>query len=129
MIDTNYRVMHYYYSTVYFSWQSLGRLLIMSLLEVSERHPLFLLQLCNRRTQERPLQRPCQRGSHIARLNFETSCVGVYKMLVASCRLCRHWRNLAKGGCLWSQFHFTCCRYFLGHVACRNLPWQGLITS
>ena len=22
---------------------------------------------------------------------------------------------------------FTCCRYFLGHVTCRNLPWQGLI--
>ena len=19
-----------------------------------------------------------------------------------------------------------CCRYFLAHVACRNLPWQGL---
>ena len=24
------------------------------------------------------------------------------------------------------RFHFTRCRYFLGHVACRNLPWQGL---
>ena len=21
------------------------------------------------------------------------------------------------------------CRYLLGHVACRNLPWQGLINS
>ena len=37
-------------------------------------------------------------------------------------------RNLAEGGCLLSRgFHFTRCRYFLGHVACRNLPWQGLI--
>ena len=25
-----------------------------------------------------------------------------------------------------SRFHFTCCCYFLGQVACRNLPWQGL---
>ena len=47
-------------------------------------------------------------------------------MLVAYCRLCRHCCNLAEGGCLLSQFHFTRCRYFLGHVACRNLPWQGL---
>ena len=23
---------------------------------------------------------------------------------------------------------FYCCRYFLGHVACRNLPLQGLIS-
>ena len=22
-----------------------------------------------------------------------------------------------------------CCRYFLAHVACRNLPWQGLISD
>ena len=47
-------------------------------------------------------------------------------MLVAYCRLSRHCCNLAKGGCLLSRFHFTCCRCFLGHVACRNLPWQGL---
>ena len=39
-------------------------------------------------------------------------------MLVAYCRLCRHCRNLAEGGCLLSRFHFTRCRYFLGHVAC-----------
>ena len=26
-----------------------------------------------------------------------------------------------------SRFHFRLCRYFLGHVACRNLPWQGLL--
>ena len=65
-------------------------------------------------------------GGHVACLNFKTSCVSVYKMLVAYCHLCRHCRNLAEGGCLLSRFHFTRCHYFLGHVACRNLPWQGL---
>ena len=44
-------------------------------------------------------------------------------------RLCRHCRNLAEGGCFLSRFHFTRCRYFFGHVACRNLPWQGLRIS
>ena len=47
-------------------------------------------------------------------------------MLVAYCRLCLHGCNLAEGGCLLSWFHFTHCHYFLGYVACRNLPWQGL---
>ena len=47
---------------------------------------------------------------------------------VAYSRLCRHCRNLAEGGCRLSRFHFRLCRYFLGHVACRNLPWQGLTT-
>ena len=45
---------------------------------------------------------------------------------VAYSRVCRHCRNLAEGGCRLSRFHFRLCRYFLGHVACRNLPWQGL---
>ena len=48
---------------------------------------------------------------------------------VAYSRLYRHCRNLAEGGCLSSRFHFTLCRYFLGHVACPNLPgrasWLG----
>ena len=47
-------------------------------------------------------------------------------MLVAYFQLCRHCRNLAVGGCLSSGFHITRCHYFLGHVICRNLPWQGL---
>ena len=46
---------------------------------------------------------------------------------VAYSRLCRHCRNLAAGGCRLSPFHLRLCRYFLGHVACRNLPWQGLM--
>ena len=53
------------------------------------------------------------------------------RFFIAYSRLCRHCRNLAEGGCLLSRFILTLCRYFLGHVACRNLPWQGLfnITS
>ena len=47
-------------------------------------------------------------------------------MPVTYCRLYRFCRNLAKGGCVLSRFHFTRCRYFWGHVACWNLPWQGL---
>ena len=46
---------------------------------------------------------------------------------VALSGLCRHCRNLAEGGCLSARFHFTLCRYFLGHVACPNLPWQDLL--
>ena len=49
---------------------------------------------------------------------------------VAYSRLRLHCRTLAEGGCLLSRFHFTLCRYFLGHVACwnsGNLPWQGLL--
>ena len=41
--------------------------------------------------------------------------------------LLRFPHNLAEGGCLVSRFYFMCCRYFLGHVACRNLPWKDLI--
>ena len=33
--------------------------------------------------------------------------------------------NLKKG-CRLLRFQFKCCRYFLGHMACRNLPWQNL---
>ena len=46
---------------------------------------------------------------------------------VAYSQLCRHCLNLTEGGCLFSPFHFTLCSYFLGHVACRNLPRQGLL--
>ena len=54
------------------------------------------------------------------------SLVSVFINACAYCRLFRHCHNLAEGGCLLSRFHFMHCRYFLGHVACRNLPWQGL---
>ena len=90
----------------------------------SDSHTVYLISLkTGKRSQKKSLNRPCQGGSHVARLNFKTSRVSVY----IYCRLCRHCRNLAEGGCLVSRFHFMRCRYFLGHVACQNLPWQGLI--
>ena len=46
--------------------------------------------------------------------------------LIAHSRRWRHCLNFAGKGCLFSEFHFMRCRYFLGHVACRNLPCQGL---
>ena len=56
--------------------------------------------------------RPCPGGgggSHVARLNVKTSRVGVHKiMLVAYCRLCCHYHNLAEGGngkCLAIAFY------------------------
>ena len=64
-------------------------------------------------------------GSHVAVLHFKKSHVDVYKCLPLIVGFTIS-RNLAEGGCLLSRFHFTRCRYFLGHVACRNLPWQGL---
>ena len=45
------------------------------------------------------------RRSHVTRLNFKTSRVGVYKCLSL----------IVGGGCLLSRFHFTRCHYFLGH--------------
>ena len=74
------------------------------------------------------LRRPCWGGwSHVTRLNFKTSRVGVYECLslvVGFAITVAIWQR--KLGCLLSRFHFTHCRYFLSHVACRNLPWQGL---
>ena len=55
-----------------------------------------------------------QTGDKLAKTSF----------FVAFSRLFRHGRNLAERGCLLSRFHFTLCGYFLGHVACRKLPWQ-----
>ena len=66
-------------------------------------------------------------GTHVARLNFETSRVSVFKCLLLIVGLWRHCGNLAEGGCLLLRFHFTRCCYLFGHVACQNLPWQGLI--
>ena len=65
--------------------------------------------------------------SHVTHLNFKTSRVGVYiclSLIVGFAVTVAIWQR--KLGCLLSRFHFTRCRYFLSHVACRNLPWQGL---
>ena len=40
--------------------------------------------------------------------------------------------SLATYICLCESFvaiSFERCRYFLAHVACRNLPWQGLLQA
>ena len=87
-------------------------------------------------------------GSHVACLNVKTSCVGVYKcftlrseigqkFFVFVAILERRDRNHYSSSIsqltfrvlntilvLW--FHFMLCCYFLRHVACQNLPWQGL---
>ena len=75
-----------------------------------------------------PVQRPCQGagGSHVARLNFKTSRVGVYKCLSLIV-------GFAVTVVIWPREVVSCCDFillavatFLGHVACQNLPWQGL---
>ena len=47
-------------------------------------------------------------------------------LFVTYSQRCRHFHSLAERGCPFSPFHFTLFRYFLGHVACQNLPWQDL---
>ena len=91
---------------------------------------LFLLngiQLMEDRKISQQTLRPCQGGggSHVARLNFKTSCVGVYKCLLLIV-------SFAVTVAIWPRevvSHFTVCRYFFGHVTCWNLPWQGLDNS
>ena len=64
-------------------------------------------------------------GSHVARLNFKMSCVTV----INACHLLSALASLSqfgRGRLSLLRFHFTHCRYFLSHVACQNLPWQGL---
>ena len=87
-------------------------------------------------------------GSHVACLNIKTSCVGVYKCFTLRSEIGQKFfvfvailekrdRNHYSSSIsqltfrilntilvLW--FHFMLCCYFLGHVACQNLPWQGL---
>ena len=74
------------------------------------------------------ITRPCQGGggSQVARLNFKTSRVSVYKCLSLivsfAVTVTIWWREVVS----CRNFPFLRCRYFLGHVACRNLPWQCL---
>ena len=69
-------------------------------------------------------RRPCQGGGGGPRsLFFKMSRVGILS------RLHNAVGNLATY--IWLRqsfvaFSFELCRYFLAHVACRNLPWQGL---
>ena len=67
---------------------------------------------------------PARGVSQVACRNFKMSRVGVLS------RLHNAVGNLASYICLRQSFvaiSFERCRYFLAHVACRNLPWQGLI--
>ena len=75
-----------------------------------------------------PVQRPCPGvgGSHVTRLNFKTSRVGVYKCLSLIV-------GFAVTVVIWPREVVSCCDFillavatFLGHVACQNLPWWGL---
>ena len=69
------------------------------------------------------VMRPCQGVSQVACRNFKMSRVGVLS------RLHNAVGNLATYIWLRQSFvaiSFESCRYFFAHVACRNLPWQGL---
>ena len=72
------------------------------------------------------VKRPCQGGSYVAHLNFKMSRVGVYKCLSLIVGFAVTVVIWLRGVCLLLRFRFTCCRYFLGLVACWNLPWQGV---
>ena len=74
-----------------------------------------------------PARRGWGGGSHFACLNFKTSRVGVYKCLslivgfAITATICPRQVVYCHNFILR-----TCCCYFLGQVACRNLPLQGL---
>ena len=90
------------------------------------------------RESRHPLDRPCSifHCFYFYWSNF--SLVGLYITLklaqkhmkspffVVNSRPYCHCRSFVEKSCLLSQVYFMRCRYFLGHVACRNLPWQGL---
>ena len=91
-----------------------------------------------RRAQEGLLKLPDERQSLKCKENWrKLLLLGIQTgdkltkppFFVAYSRLCHHCRNLAEEGCRLSRFHFRLCRYFLGHVPRRNLPWQGLLLS
>ena len=79
---------------------------------------------------------PARGGSRVACLNLKMSRVAVLSHftslsvveLKGNCLSLSEFKFFHKGCCL-SRFYFMRCRYFLGHVACWNLPWQGLYAS
>ena len=60
-------------------------------------------------------------GVHVTRLNFKTSCVGVYKCLLLIV-------GFAVTVAIWPREVVSCRDFVLRAVAtfCWNLPWQGL---
>ena len=122
-------------------------LLWPAVLSTAGRLPSVYLPVCLP-VFSRAILRPCQGGSHVACLNVKTSCVGVYKCFTLLSEIGQKFfvfvGILEKRGrnhysssisqltfrvlntIVVSWFHFMLCCYFLGHVTCRNLPWQGL---
>ena len=90
------------------------------------------------RESRHPLDRPCSIFHCLYFYWSNFSLVGLYITLklaqkhmkspffVVNSRPYCHCRSFVEKSCLLSQIYFMRCRYFLGHVACRNLPWQGL---
>ena len=82
-------------------------------------------QVFNAMGDANPIERGPARGvPQVACRNFKMSCVSVLS------RLHNTVGNLATYIWLRQSFvaiSFERCRYFLAHVACRNLPWQGLL--
>ena len=71
--------------------------------------------------------RPCQGRVPCPPSEFKTSRVGVQKcslLIVGFAVTVTIWPREVVS---CRDFIFEHCRYFLGHVACRNLPLQGLI--
>ena len=62
-------------------------------------------------------------GSHVACLKFKRSRVGALTMFHVALTVAVG--NLKKG-CRLSRFHFKCCHYLLGHVACQNLDFDSM---
>ena len=90
------------------------------------------------RESRHPLDRPCSIFHCLYFYWSNFSLVGLYITLklaqkhmkspffVVNSRPYCHCRSFVEKSCLLLQIYFMRCRYFLGHVACRNLPWQGL---
>ena len=90
------------------------------------------------RESRHPLDRPCSIFHCLYFYWSNFSLVGLYitiklaqkhmksPFFVVNSRPYCHCRSFVEKSCLLSQIYFMRCRYFLGHVACRNLPWQGL---
>ena len=91
------------------------------------------------RESRHPLDRPCSIFHCLYFYWSNFPLVGLYITLklaqkhmkspffVVNSRPYCHCRSFVKKNCLLSRIYFMRCRYFLGHAACWNLPWQGLM--
>ncbi len=81
-----------------------------------------------------PLRGPAMGDSRVACLNLKMRRVAVLSNVasLSVVKLKENYLSLSEfkffqKGCRLPRFYFMCCRYFLGQVACPNLPWQGLL--